>query len=302
MEKINSFVAIDFEHLTPNHETVCAVGLVVVESGHIINKFYSLIKPYSDTREHLNTHVHGISEEMCQDAPTFAHIIPTIQKFVGERKIVAHNVATEKAVFEKACNRAGIMNPYSGSDFIDTYTITGESLEKSCARFDIPLVNHHDPLEDALACARLYLKLQDEDVVAPKVRNPVKRSGEKRDTSLNVPPNLDAVIHKGNPFFDKHFCVSGFPAAERDSIVKFVIKELGGWNDNSVLTKTKILIGHSTKCGPSKIEKARSQGCAIYDEKTFFTDIVEAYGLEFPPSNECEEKQLCGNTKRDATM
>ena len=280
MEKLKSFVAIDFEHLTPNHETVCAVGLVVVEDGFVAGKFFSLVKPYSDMREHLNTHIHGITEDMCENAPSFDKILPIIQTFVGHKKQVAHHASTEINVFRKACARAGLVSPYDENRFIDTYALTNKSLEDCCNEYGITLTNHHDPLDDALACARLYLKLQDEDIAVPKASSPFKRRGEKRDSSLNVPPDLDAVGRKDNPFFDKHFCVSGFPAAERDSIIAFVIKELGGWNDNSILKKTSILIGHSTGCGPAKLEKARSQGCIIYDEQSFQTDIINKYNLQ----------------------
>lgn len=52
MEK---FIAIDFEHLTPNHETACSVGIVKVINKVIVQEFYSLIKPVPDDRKSLNT-------------------------------------------------------------------------------------------------------------------------------------------------------------------------------------------------------------------------------------------------------
>lgn len=39
------FVAIDFETMTPELTSACAIGLVRVHSGVISQKFYSLIKP-----------------------------------------------------------------------------------------------------------------------------------------------------------------------------------------------------------------------------------------------------------------
>lgn len=42
---MDKFVTIDFEHLTPNHETACAVGMVKVINQVIVQEFYSLIKP-----------------------------------------------------------------------------------------------------------------------------------------------------------------------------------------------------------------------------------------------------------------
>lgn len=279
MEKLRSFVAIDFEHLTPNHETVCAVGLVVVEEGCIASKFFSLIKPYSDARGHLNTHVHGITEEMCENAPNFDEVLPIIQTFVGHKKIVAHHASTEINVFRKACARAGLINPYDESRFFDTYSVTNKPLEDCCKEYGITLTNHHDPLDDAFACAHLYLRLQDEQIVVP--RPPKHKSiGCKRNSALNIPPNLENVVSRATPFYDKHFCVSGFPESERDDIIIFVRDCLGGWNDNSILKKTSILIGHSEKCGPAKLEKARNQGCIMYDEKSFKTDIISKYNLQ----------------------
>ena len=39
------FVAIDFETMTPELTSACAIGLVRVHNGVISQKFYSLIKP-----------------------------------------------------------------------------------------------------------------------------------------------------------------------------------------------------------------------------------------------------------------
>ena len=38
---MDKFVAIDFEHLTPNHETACSVGMVKVINKVIVQEFYS---------------------------------------------------------------------------------------------------------------------------------------------------------------------------------------------------------------------------------------------------------------------
>lgn len=57
MEKGNiNFVAIDFETMTPELTSACAVGMVQVVNGVIMQKFYSLIKPYPDERTESETH------------------------------------------------------------------------------------------------------------------------------------------------------------------------------------------------------------------------------------------------------
>lgn len=40
-----NFAAIDFETATGRRNSACAVGIVTVEDGEIIDKYYSLIRP-----------------------------------------------------------------------------------------------------------------------------------------------------------------------------------------------------------------------------------------------------------------
>ena len=40
-----NFAAIDFETANNERSSVCAVGVVIVRGGEIVDKFYSLIKP-----------------------------------------------------------------------------------------------------------------------------------------------------------------------------------------------------------------------------------------------------------------
>lgn len=76
MDNVLNFVAIDFETMTPELTSACAIGLVKVIDGNIQQKFYSLINPIPDGRERNNTHIHGITPEMVVSAPTFAQLFP----------------------------------------------------------------------------------------------------------------------------------------------------------------------------------------------------------------------------------
>ena len=71
-----NFVAVDFETMTPELTSACSIGLVKVINGVISQKFYSLIKPIPDGRTERNTHVHGITDEMVADAPSFQELFP----------------------------------------------------------------------------------------------------------------------------------------------------------------------------------------------------------------------------------
>ena len=92
MEKGNiNFVAIDFETMTPELTSACAVGMVQVVNGVIMQKFYSLIKPYPDERTERNTFVHGITEEMVENAPTWDIVFPVLRSFAQSGCIACHH-------------------------------------------------------------------------------------------------------------------------------------------------------------------------------------------------------------------
>ena len=80
---LDDFVAIDFETMTPEYTSACAVGLVKVKEGIVQQRFYSLINPIPDDRDQTNSHIHGITREMVASAPSFAQLFPQMAEFVG---------------------------------------------------------------------------------------------------------------------------------------------------------------------------------------------------------------------------
>lgn len=249
MEKNCSFVAVDFEHLTQNHETACAVGMVKVIRSVIVQEFYSLIKPAPDERTVVNTRIHGITEEMCADAPTFAELLPFIETFVGNLPLVAHNTGTERAVFEKACRFYGLEgSPLYRPEMIDTYRITKKNLTESCKEYGIGLAEHHNALEDARACAELYLKTEGDGIVkAVPTENKSKNDYPKEDRDLFNPLPDEEVKNKNTVFYHKHVVITGklLNSYPDRKVLQKKIKEFGGINTRSgtgVTRKTDIVI------------------------------------------------------------
>lgn len=58
---MRDFVAIDFETANGSRSSVCSVGVVIVRDGEIVDKFYSLIRPYPNYYTHWTTAVHGLT-------------------------------------------------------------------------------------------------------------------------------------------------------------------------------------------------------------------------------------------------
>ena len=278
MKNVKSFVSVDFEWKSPDKD-VCAVGMVKVLNGVVVGKFYSLIKPVTDEWNEYCCKKHGINPEMVQFAPTFAELEPLMEAYVGELPLVGHNFEqSEKHVF---ANNARHDSPLRDKGFFDTMKGDGRKLTDRCAEYGIPLEEHHDAMEDAMATALLYMKLQDIEIIKPTLADKPngKVQSSNRDSSLNYMVESDQVPSPDTPFMGAKFVVSGFSDYVRDKIIAFLRDNYGGQNTNNLSGKTKILIGHSVKCGPSKLAKAKDLGCIIYNEVTLFSEVIEPSGL-----------------------
>lgn len=279
MEKQRTFVAIDFEWQSTDHDP-CAVGLVKVVNNVIVGKFYTMIRPKEDVWDEHCCRVHGITREMVVDMPMLIGIEPVIEWFVADSPLVAHNFQTaERCVIEKHFREG---SPLKNAHFIDTFQLLGGTLAEQCAAHGIPLDEHHDALADAVATALLYIKVQGEEVVQPVIAEarPKKKSGSKRDASLNFAVAADQVPHPDTPFMGAKFVVSGFPDAQRDKLIALLRDQFGGQNQNSISGKTKILVANSGKCGPSKLAKAHEFNCIIFTETSLFMGLIKPCGLE----------------------
>ncbi len=257
MGDTEKFVAIDFEHLTQNHETACSVGMVRVVNSVIVQEFYSLIKPAPDERTTLNTHVHGITEEMCADAPTFEELLPFMEQFTAGCLLVAHHHGTEKYVLEKACRYYGHTDsPLYEPSFIDTFRYTDKGLQESCEQLGIELKKHHNALEDARACAELYIKLQGREPIKPKPNAFSALGYEKRNPDLYELLPDEELERTDTPFYHKHIITSGqfkaFPNRRNDLLRKLQL--LGAINLKGVTKATEwAILGDGA--GGSKIKK-----------------------------------------------
>lgn len=166
------FVGLDFEFLDADYASVCAVGLVVVENGQIVDTFDTLVKPKSLSQGYYQYRAHRITVNQLKNAPTWTEIWPTIEKLIGDGPIVYYNQAAEKSGFEGCAERFGTRCDF---DFIDAYQMACVYHESQisggkqlcnyhlpivCEAHDVKLKHHHTAIEDATAAAQLFLKLR----------------------------------------------------------------------------------------------------------------------------------------------
>ncbi len=159
-----NFVAIDFETATGYQHSACAVGIVTVRNGIIVDEYYSLIQPPNNEYWWQNIKVHGIKPEHTIYSPTFEELYPTLKEKLSGNRIVAHNESFDRNVLIKSMayyqlDYSDINLPNRWECTVKMYRAKGFSSAKlniCCQTMNIPL-NHHEALSDARACANLYL-------------------------------------------------------------------------------------------------------------------------------------------------
>lgn len=169
---MSKLTAIDFETANYARASACSVGVVVIEGAEIVERKHYLIKPIGGHVPFL-TAIHGITEEQTASAPTFRDLFPELHVFfsygiigytqfddqVLRALIKVHNLQASYE-YEDVCSLAK-------SSLCD---LPNHKLPTVAKHLRIPLENHHCALDDAEACARIYLSLTSSVITSKKVR------------------------------------------------------------------------------------------------------------------------------------
>ena len=157
------FAAIDFETANNARDSACALGVVVVEQGVIVERLYALIRP--PTREFLFTHIHGLSWDDVKHAQTFDAVWSEMRReFLGVEFYSAHNAPFDKGVLNACCATYDLALPTL--PFVCTvqlarklWDVRPTKLPDVCNYLGIDL-RHHQADSDAEACARIVMAAQ----------------------------------------------------------------------------------------------------------------------------------------------
>ena len=274
--KTTNFVAIDFETMTGALTSACAIGLVKVINGNIQQSYYSLINPIPDDNKYLNTSVHGITLEMVSEAPTFAQLFPVLESFIGSLPIVCHNRGADINIMHRCMDYYGLKGIDTANNYC-TFEMTGQSLTACCAKFGISMGVHHNALDDAMACAKVFLACQG-DIVATTFKGGVSAAisqapAKRINHDLLKPLEDEQVQNRSTPFFHAKVVITGtFSAYPNRNDLASTLKQLGADINTSISPKTNVVI-MGQGAGPAKVKKIetlREQGCdirIIYEEE-----------------------------------
>lgn len=95
---MNELIAIDFETADDAPHSACAIGIVGVTEGKLINPKSFLIRPPSLNFKKSFIAIHGITPEQVEKERTFAQIWSDIQHSFHGAKLVAYNAPFDRRV------------------------------------------------------------------------------------------------------------------------------------------------------------------------------------------------------------
>jgi DNA polymerase-3 subunit epsilon len=161
-----SFTAIDFETANPQRASVCAVGVVKVRDGVVVDSLSTLVQPPPghETFAPMNVGVHGIRPRDVVGAPTWDEVYPAVAALAGPDVLVAHNASFDRSVLTRANQAVGL--PVPSSTWLCTRDTAKDVLDLPSYR--LPDVSralglaphaHHDAAADARQCALVLVAL-----------------------------------------------------------------------------------------------------------------------------------------------
>lgn len=169
LEDLKMFVAIDTETtgLSPSGNDIIEISAVLFMHFRPAEIFHTYLKPRNPIPPEA-TNINGITDDMVKDAPTFSQIKSTLEAFVDDFPLVAHNAQFDT----KFLHVSGMdLEPHKGRIY-DTLALARQKirdsggnklssykLEALCGKMDIDCKNYHSATSDALACGLVFVDI-----------------------------------------------------------------------------------------------------------------------------------------------
>ncbi|HEY5983836.1 MAG TPA: helicase C-terminal domain-containing protein [Anaerolineales bacterium] len=225
---MKSVVAIDIETtgLDPERDAIIEVGAVRFSGTRVESEWSSLINPRRHVPEFI-TSLTGIDDAMLRQAPTFREVAPIIQEFVGDARILGHNIRFDLGFLQKGVALVD-------NEVADTYQLASVLLPRA-ARYNLGALGKelgvmlpatHRALDDARVTHAIYLRLLELARELPvSLVQEIARLGEQ--IQWDAAPVLDDLLRARTQALTKERPVtsaprerirSGYPALENPDI------------------------------------------------------------------------------------
>jgi len=163
------FVVVDIEatgaKMPPNR--IMELGAYRIRGRKIVDSFLTLVNPEISIPRFVIA-LTGITNEMVKQAPLFAEVAPRWLEFVQDAVLIAHNAPFDTSFLNHEISRVypgnRMMNPHLCTVLLSRRTVPGLTnyrLDTVADHFSIPIFDRHRAGSDALATAKVFIKILD---------------------------------------------------------------------------------------------------------------------------------------------
>ncbi|HFI0237709.1 TPA: bifunctional DnaQ family exonuclease/ATP-dependent helicase [Streptococcus suis] len=162
----NRYAVVDLEATgTGADAKIIQIGIVLVENGEIIDSYATDINPYEPLDDHIKN-LTGITDKQLEQAPDFGQVASIIYDMIGDAIFVAHNVKFDANLLAEALFFEGYELLTPRLDTVELSQIFFPTFEKYslgnlAEHLDLGLDQAHTAISDAMATARLLIKIQE---------------------------------------------------------------------------------------------------------------------------------------------
>ncbi|MBF7095808.1 PolC-type DNA polymerase III [Alkalibacter mobilis] len=160
-----TFIVFDIETtgLSAKNSEIIEIGAVKINNNQIVETYNSFVRPEKKVPVKI-TEITGISDEMVRNQRDIRTVLTEFLDFVGDHTLVAHNARFDISFIEAYCRKLDIEKDFTVIDTLalarNILTDVGRFNLKSLSRyFKIDLTNHHRASDDAMATAKIFIKL-----------------------------------------------------------------------------------------------------------------------------------------------
>lgn len=169
----NRYAVVDLEATgTGTDAKIIQIGIVLIENGEIIDSYATDINPYELLDDHIKN-LTGITDQQLSQAPDFGQVASTIYDMIGDAIFVAHNVKFDANLLAEALFFEGYELLTPRVDTVELSQLFFPTFEKYslgnlAEHLELGLDQAHTAISDAMATARLLIKIQEKIKSLPR--------------------------------------------------------------------------------------------------------------------------------------
>lgn len=257
------FTTLDFETANSHRGSVCAVGLVRVRNGQVVDRESTLIRPPEafDYFDNFNTWLHGIDAQAVRQSPRWTAALDQIMGFVGGDVAVFHNAAFNLSVLRHACTSDDV--PWPRLDFFCTlvaarriYRLPSYRLSFVAEACGFQHLQRYSAADDADAIARIAVAMSEEyqlDSIEALASQLTVRLGHMDagtyTASVNrrlnhglVPPQVNPEADPEHPLYGRVVVFTGGLTSMTRQLAWEELARVGGIPEPGVTKRTNVLV------------------------------------------------------------